>query len=111
MAAGWPCNRRQAVANYRRTRAVTRREPAVKGPVARCDDETCGIKARGSSHIVSLRHEHFDAAEVREFLDREHRVNASSRGGGIRVSLNGYNDSPDLLELTGALQGFARSPS
>jgi hypothetical protein len=67
------------------------------GPAARCDDKTCGIKARASRNIVSPRHEHFDAAEVREFLDREHRVNASSRGGGIRVSPNGYNDSPDLL--------------
>jgi cysteine desulfurase / selenocysteine lyase len=59
--------------------------------------------ARASHHIVSLRHPTLDAAAVSARLADERRIVVGSRGGGIRVSLHGYNDSSDIAALADAL--------
>jgi selenocysteine lyase/cysteine desulfurase len=37
-------------------------------------------------------------------LAGEHGVIVSSRGGGIRISLHGYNDGSDVAAITAALK-------
>jgi selenocysteine lyase/cysteine desulfurase len=59
--------------------------------------------AGASSHIISLRHGSLSPAAVQAALANDHRVFVSSRGGGIRISLHGYNDSNDIVELVHAL--------
>ncbi|HEX9520419.1 MAG TPA: aminotransferase class V-fold PLP-dependent enzyme, partial [Streptosporangiaceae bacterium] len=59
--------------------------------------------AGASSHIISLRHSSLSAAAVRAALADDHRVIVSSRGGGIRISLHGYNDGNDIKALVDAL--------
>jgi selenocysteine lyase/cysteine desulfurase len=59
--------------------------------------------AGASSHIVSLRHGSLSAAAVQAALASDHRVIVSSRGGGIRISLHGYNDGSDIEALVDAL--------
>ncbi len=62
------------------------------------------LDAPGASHhIVSLRHPALAAAAVQARLADEHRIVIGSRGGGIRVSLHGYNDSSDIEALAGAM--------
>ncbi len=56
-----------------------------------------------SPHIVSLRHQTLSADEVQHRLAEEHAVAVSSRLGGIRVSLAGYNDSSDIERLGAAI--------
>jgi len=56
-----------------------------------------------SGHIVSLRHPAATADEVQAALASQHKINTSSRGGGIRVSLHAYNSSDDIRALTQAL--------
>ncbi len=59
--------------------------------------------ASASRHIVSLVNDELDAHEIQRGLATEHRVFVSSRGGRIRVSLHGYNDSDDVERLVSAL--------
>jgi len=40
---------------------------------------------------------------VQAALADDHRVIVSSRGGGIRISLHGYNDGSDIEALADAL--------
>ncbi len=61
-------------------------------------------QASASGHLVSLRHLRLAAHAVQEALVADHRIYLSSRGGGIRVSLHGYNDSDDISALIGALK-------
>ncbi len=61
-----------------------------------------------SHHIVSLRHRHASGSEVQAALARDHGVFTSSRIGGIRVSLHGYNTSADLRMLADALTALTR---
>jgi cysteine desulfurase/selenocysteine lyase len=61
-----------------------------------------------SHHIVSLRHQHASGPDVQSALARDHAVFTSSRIGGIRVSLHGYNTSGDLRLLAHALTALAR---
>jgi cysteine desulfurase/selenocysteine lyase len=56
-----------------------------------------------SGHIISLRHGSLSAAAVQAALAGDHRVIVSSRGGGIRISLHGYNDGHDIEALVDAL--------
>lgn len=56
-----------------------------------------------SGHLVSLRHPALQAAAVQAALVADHDIVVSSRGGGIRVSLHGYNDGSDVDRLAGAL--------
>jgi len=56
-----------------------------------------------SGHIVSLRHPAAVVDEVQAALARDHRINTSSRGGGIRVSLHAYNCGDDVRALSEAL--------
>jgi selenocysteine lyase/cysteine desulfurase len=56
-----------------------------------------------SGHIVSLRHPAVVAGDVQATLASEHRINTSSRGGGIRVSLHAYNCGDDVRALADAL--------
>lgn len=58
--------------------------------------------AGASPHIVSLRHDRIDAREAQAKLT-EQGVLVSSRGGGIRVSLHGYNDSSDVARVADVL--------
>lgn len=60
--------------------------------------------AGASRHIVSLVNDELDAHEVQRGLATDNRVFVSSRGGRIRVSLHGYNDSDDVERLASALQ-------
>jgi cysteine desulfurase / selenocysteine lyase len=60
-------------------------------------------QSSASGHLVSLRHERLPAHGVQRALAVDHRIYVSSRGGGIRVSLHGYNDSDDLSALIEAL--------
>ena len=41
-------------------------------------------------------------------LAADYGVIVSSRGGGIRVSLHGYNDSSDVAAIADALKELAR---
>jgi cysteine desulfurase / selenocysteine lyase len=59
--------------------------------------------AGASSHVISLRHGSLSAAAVQATLADDHRVIVSSRGGGIRISLHGYNDGNDIEALVDAL--------
>jgi selenocysteine lyase/cysteine desulfurase len=59
-------------------------------------------------HIVSLRHGTLSASAVQATLAAEHGVIVSCRGGGIRISLHGYNDSSDVAAIADALKGLAR---
>ena len=59
--------------------------------------------AGASSHLISLRHGSLSAAAVQAALADDHRVIVSSRGGGIRISLHGYNDGTDIGALVDAL--------
>jgi cysteine desulfurase / selenocysteine lyase len=65
--------------------------------------------AGASGHIVSLRHPALSAAAVQATLAAEHAVIVSSRGGGIRVSLHGYNNSLDVAVLADALTTMTRN--
>jgi selenocysteine lyase/cysteine desulfurase len=65
--------------------------------------------AGASSHIISLRHGSLSAAAVQAALAADHRVIVSSRGGGIRISLHGYNDSSDIERLADALAEVGRA--
>jgi cysteine desulfurase/selenocysteine lyase len=56
-----------------------------------------------SHHLISLRHPRASGRDVQAALARDHLVFTSSRVGGIRVSLHGYNTSDDLHALTKAL--------
>lgn len=56
-----------------------------------------------SSHIVSLRHPTLSIPEVQSALATSHKLVVSARGGGIRVSLHGYNNSYDVQLLSEAL--------
>jgi cysteine desulfurase/selenocysteine lyase len=56
-----------------------------------------------SSHIVSLRHPTLPPDEIQTLLAKDHQIVVSSRGGGIRVSLHGYNESTDIKMLAEAL--------
>ena len=56
-----------------------------------------------SDHLISLRHPRASGRDVQAALARDHSVFTSSRGGGIRVSLHGYNVSDDLGALAEAL--------
>jgi selenocysteine lyase/cysteine desulfurase len=55
-------------------------------------------------HLVSLRHATLSEAAVQAALAGEHGVIVSSRGGGIRISLHGYNDGSDVAAITAALK-------
>ena len=59
-------------------------------------------------HIVSLRHATLSASAVQATLAAEYGVIVSSRGGGIRISLHGYNDSSDVAAIADALKELAR---
>ena len=68
-----------------------------------------GLDAPGASHhIVSLRHPTLAAPAVQARLAQERQIVVSSRGGGIRVSLHGYNDSSDIDALADALEDAGR---
>ena len=56
-----------------------------------------------SHHLISLRHPRASGPDVQAALARDHSVFTSSRVGGIRVSLHGYNTSDDLQVLARAL--------
>jgi cysteine desulfurase/selenocysteine lyase len=56
-----------------------------------------------SHHLVSLRHPRASGPDVQAALARDHSVFTSSRVGGIRVSLHGYNTGDDLQVLARAL--------
>ena len=56
-----------------------------------------------SHHLLSLRHPRASGPDVQAALARDHSVFTSSRVGGIRVSLHGYNTRDDLQVLAGAL--------
>jgi len=60
-----------------------------------------------SGHILSLRHASLSAVRVQAALAAEHGVIVSSRGGGIRISLHGYNDSTDVSVIGDALEKLA----
>jgi cysteine desulfurase/selenocysteine lyase len=60
--------------------------------------------AGASRHIISLVHDELDAHEIQRGLADDHRVFVSSRGGRIRVSLHGYNNSHDVEQLASALK-------
>ena len=64
--------------------------------------------ASASPHIVSLRHDEIPGAAAQAALAREHRVFTSSRVGGVRVSLHGYNTTADVHALADALSEFSR---
>lgn len=64
--------------------------------------------AGASSHIISLRHGSLSAAAVQAALADDHRVIVSARGGGIRISLHGYNDGSDIDALVSALARASR---
>jgi selenocysteine lyase/cysteine desulfurase len=49
------------------------------------------------------------AAAVQAALANDHRVIVSSRGGGIRISLHGYNDGNDIEALVDALAEIGRA--
>ena len=68
------------------------------------------LDAPGASHhIVSLRHPTLAAAAVQAGLASEHRIVVGSRGGGLRVSLHGYNDSSDIEALAETLATIRES--
>jgi selenocysteine lyase/cysteine desulfurase len=52
---------------------------------------------------VVLKHAAAVGSQVQAILAAEHKINTSSRGGGIRVSLHAYNSSDDIRALTAAL--------
>jgi cysteine desulfurase/selenocysteine lyase len=56
-----------------------------------------------SHHIISLVHDNLDAHKIQRALADDHQVYVSSRGGRIRVSLHGYNNSSDVERLASAL--------
>ena len=56
-----------------------------------------------SHHLISLRHPRASGRDVQAALARDHLVFTSSRVGGIRVSLHGYNTNDDLRALARAL--------
>lgn len=60
-----------------------------------------------SGHIVSLRHPAAAADEAQAALASQHKINTSSRAGGIRVSLHAYNSSDDIRALAQALASVA----
>jgi len=60
-----------------------------------------------SGHIVSLRHRAAAADQVQAALASQHKINTSSRAGGIRVSLHAYNSSGDIRALAQALAAVA----
>ncbi len=62
-----------------------------------------------SGHILSLRHPTAAVEEVQAALADEHRINTSSRVGGIRVSLHVYNNDDDVRALSEALESIGRS--
>ena len=62
-----------------------------------------------SAHIVSLRHPSLAAPRVQAVLAADHRLIVSARGGSIRVSLHGYNDSSDINLLADALATIERA--
>jgi len=65
------------------------------------------LDARDScGHIVSLRHPAVRVGTVQAQLAADHGLVVSSRGGGIRVSLHGYNDSSDIERLADALKAL-----
>jgi cysteine desulfurase/selenocysteine lyase len=67
------------------------------------------LDAPGASHhIVSLHHPTLAASAVQARLAEEHQIVVSSRAGGIRVSLHGYNDSSDIEALADALDNAGR---
>ena len=67
------------------------------------------LDAPGASHhIVSLHHPTLVAASIQARLAEEREIVVGSRGGGIRVSLHGYNDSSDIDALAGAIAGAGR---
>lgn len=66
-------------------------------PFRRVDDPAA------SHHIISLRHRRASGRDVQAALARDHSIFTSSRIGGIRVSLHGYNTSDDLHVLATAL--------
>jgi len=93
--AGWP-----ALAQHARglaTELIERVRPLGWMPFRR--PGTAGA----SNHIISLRHNSLSAAAVQAALADDHRVIVSSRGGGIRISLHGYNDGNDIEALVDAL--------
>ena len=57
---------------------------------------------------MSLRHPALGAAAIQARLAAEHQIMVSSRGGGIRVSLHGYNDSSDIKALADAMGNAGR---
>ena len=63
--------------------------------------------ASACGHIASLRHPALNPSEVQATLAAEHGVIVSSRGGGIRISLHGYNDSSDVAAIVDALKEVA----
>jgi selenocysteine lyase/cysteine desulfurase len=70
------------------------------------------VGERGASgHIVSLRHSYLLPRGVQRELVDKYRIVASSRGGGIRISLHGYNDSEDVVAFADALRDIGRNQS
>lgn len=61
-----------------------------------------------SPHLISLRHPAASGPEVQAALARDHSVFTSSRVGGVRVSLHGYNNSEDVQGLARALAQLSR---
>ncbi len=57
-------------------------------------------------HIVSLRHATLSPPAVQTTLAAEHGLIVGSRGGGIRISLHGYNDGSDVAAVTAALKAM-----
>ena len=57
-------------------------------------------------HIVSLRHATLSPPAVQATLAAEHGLIVGSRGGGIRISLHGYNDGSDVAATTAALKAM-----
>jgi cysteine desulfurase/selenocysteine lyase len=87
---------------YWRTSSSPRRRPHGWTPFRDLD-------APGASHhIVSLHHPTLAASAVQARLAEEHQIVVSSRAGGIRVSLHGYNDSSDIEALADALDNAGR---
>lgn len=61
-----------------------------------------------SPHIVSLRHAVAPGPASQAALARDHGLFTSSRVGGVRVSLHGYNTLADVHLLAHALAGFTQ---
>jgi cysteine desulfurase/selenocysteine lyase len=80
---------------------VGRVEPLGWTPFRRLDGGgSCG-------HIASLRHATLSEAAVQATLAAEYGVIVGSRGGGIRISLHGYNDSSDVAAVAHAFKELA----